>query len=143
MKNFNEEPEPLPSSPIWIALEDFFAQADLQGEHSHEILRIVGDTLVLGLYLRQRPYNYLVGKPLFPDRTDGFIYWIQKQPDPKSSVEAELYGARNNEERLFKIRGDVLENIGVSETAVILSELAKAQLLPLREFIDLPEEFAN
>ena len=121
----------------WPDIEEAYTRIYLKGEQSGEFLDIDGDTERLRIYLRYKPYDLLIGRPMFPEQVPGINFWIQiTAPEHREDIPEQLYVALEEDDRLFFLRNDILENAGWRKTEEILKMIKEGHLLPLREFTD-------
>jgi len=121
----------------WIDLEDAYTRAYQKGEQSEEFLDREGDSEALRLYLRYKPYNLMIGRPLYPDRTQGICFWIQvTAPPERGDISREIYAALEDDDRLFFMRGDILENAGRPRTEEVMKMVREGYLIPKDEFTE-------
>lgn len=119
----------------WVDIEDAYTRVYLRGEQSDEFTRIDGDTETLRVYLRYRPFNLMIGRPLFPEKAQGIAFWIQvTTPAHRPELPRELYAALADENELMVLRNDALEEVGADKTEEILKMIRGGHLLPWREF---------
>jgi hypothetical protein len=121
----------------WIDIEEVYTRAYQKGEQVDEFLDREGDSEALRLYLRYKPYNLMIGRPLYPERFPGICFWIQvTAPPERGDIKRELYAALEDDERLFFLHEDVLENAGRPRTEEIMKMIKQGHLIPKQEFLE-------
>jgi hypothetical protein len=121
----------------WIDIEDAYARAYQKGVHAEEFLDREGDTEAMRLYLRYRPYNLMIGRPLYPADTPGIRFWIQvTAPPERGDISRVTYAALEDDDRLFFMRGDTLENAGQPKTDEVMRMIREGHLIPKDEFTE-------
>jgi len=124
-------------SLTWLDLEEAFARAHRMGEQSIQYLEQDGNSELLKLYLRNEPYNLMLGRPLFPEDVPEILFWIQvTAPSDRNDIPRQLYAALPDDDRLFFLRDDILENAGRPKTDEILEMVRQAHLIPVSEYTD-------
>jgi len=121
----------------WLVIEDAYTRAYQKGEHADEFLDREGDSEALRLYLRYKPYNLMIGRPLYPDKVPGICFWIQvTAPPERDDISREIYAALEDDDRLFFLRGDILENAGQPKTDEVMKMVREGHLIPKVEFTE-------
>lgn len=125
----------------WLDIEEAYTRAYQKGEHAEEFLDREGDTEALKLYLRYKPYNLMIGRPLYPDSAQGVMFWIQvTAPPERGDIRRVTYAALEDDDRLFFMRGDILENAGQPKTEEIMRMIREGHLIPKDEFTEETDE---
>ena len=139
MRNTPDQGQQPEEEPIirWPDLEEAYIRAYQKGEQSSEFLDIEGNTERLRVYLRYKPYDLLIGRPLFPEEVPGINFWIQvTAPEHRQDIPEQLFVALEEDQRLFFLRNDILENAGWRKTEEVLKMIRQGHLLPRSEFTD-------
>ena len=121
----------------WLVIEDAYTRAYQKGEHADEFLDREGDSEALRLYLRYKPYNLMIGRPLYPEKQAGVCFFIQvTAPPERGDIKRETYAALEDDDRLFFLRGDILENAGQPKTDEVMKMVREGHLIPKVEFTE-------
>lgn len=121
----------------WLDLEDIYTKVYLKGEQADEYREIDGDIEAMRVYLRYQSFNLMIARPLFPENSGGICFYIQvTAPPERRDIGRELYAALEDDDRLYFLRGDILENAGWRRTAEILKMVRQAHIIPKAEFLD-------
>ena len=121
----------------WLDIEDAYAKVYQKGVHADEFIDTDSETERLRIYLRYKPYNLLIGRPQFPESSPGILFWIQiTAPPERTDISRQLYAALDEDDRLFVLRNDILENAGWRKTEEVLKMIREGHLMPFSEFTD-------
>jgi len=125
--------------PSWMDIEDAYARTYRLGFYPENFLDFIGETgkeiEVLPIYLRQRPFNLILGRPHYPEQSAGVCFLIQVIAAPeRPDIKRELYAALEGEQRLFMLHKDELRRISRRKTDEILKMVREGQIIPKEEF---------
>lgn len=124
----------------WVDLENLYASAYLKGEQSDEFVEIDGSTESLRLYLRYKPFNLRISRPLFPEKAPGIAFWIRlTAPKDRPELSRELYTALIDKDQLMLLQDNTAEAVGADKTEEILKMVREGHLIPASEFTDETE----
>jgi hypothetical protein len=131
---FDDGPE-----PQWMDIEDAFTRAYQRGYYPEEYMGFIGEkgkeVEVLPIYLRQQPYNLLVGRPHYPETAQGVSFFIQITAAPERlDIERELYAALEGETRLWIFQKEELRRVSKRTTERILKMIREGHIIPKDEF---------